>query len=233
MRNLYLALYCEGPTDERFLPILIERLIFELVEQRRGESIEIYPFFFVNKQKFRVTGNAERILEAAKQCREQTILFVQFDVDSQSLEEARQTRFEPGLNKINAVPLTERLCRHLVPVIPDRMIETWILADWKSVLKEPERKMSKVELAELRNQLKSRGCNLPAQPHQAVADRTPKQTLEHIIKIVRGQQSAALGDLHENAAKCIDLKILRKLKAFQQFESELIAKLAELRIIDG
>ena len=158
-------------------------------------------------------------------------MFVQFDADNQSLEEARQTRFEPGLSKINAVPLTERLCRHLVPVIPDRMIETWILADWKSVLKEPQRKMSKVELADLRNQLKLRGCSLPAQPHQAAADLTPKYTLEQITKIVRGQQSDTFADLYDRVGERVNLELLRKLKDFKQFESDLTAKLTELRII--
>lgn len=144
------------------------------------------------------------------------------DADRLGYAEAWKQRFEPGLTL--AQQNSSETCRHLIPVIPVRMIEAWMLAD----------------LNTLRNVL---GTNLSAQeldlPNRAALVETiahPKNTLKEAIQKLnsirsRRRQPIRLDTKYEALARQIDLNRLFEVPAYKAFVGDLATTLEELHFI--
>src|SRR5713101_5245184 len=102
MRYLGLALYTEGPTDDRFLPPILLRLTNDLCLRWAVEDVEISDVLPLEAPpQARKEDRATRILEAARSVRGAfSILFVHADGGGDP-EAAFRERIEPAVRKIH------------------------------------------------------------------------------------------------------------------------------------
>ena len=120
MTMLTLALYCEGRTDERFLPILIQRTIEQVLLQRGRSVVDVLEPSIVRLEAS-FSSQAERSLTAARQTAGYHVLIVHADADYPTPRRALDERFLPGLNLVRHASGPK--CEIVVPLIPVRMTE--------------------------------------------------------------------------------------------------------------
>lgn len=215
MQTLVLALYAEGSTDERFLPPVIQRTVEHIVAERGRTMVDVLEPLLVQKNPD-ISGQAERILDAARQTTGSHALIIHADADHPTAERALTERFQPGLQLVKQAGIDH----HLIPLIPVRMIEAWLLAD-------PDA---------LRQVIGTRDLHLPLQAHQVESDPDPKQTLKDVVQRATAQRrrrrAIRVSDMFAPLARTISLEHLRSVPAYQQFVVDMSAALIELHIIE-
>ncbi len=226
MRYVYLALYAEGKTDNLFLAHVIERTVDTIVRVHAQEMVDVAPVVIANPGA--VSGGAERILAAARIACNCQILIVHKDADAPDPEGALSARYRPGEQLVSNVSDVETICRTLVPIIPVRMTEAWLLADIPAVLAEI---VTNISEQQLRDQLKDRNVKVPAKIQQVGSISDPKDVLDHIVRIVRTHHNTTRHDLYEPVGRNIDLERLGKVPAYQQFVKDITEALKTLHII--
>lgn len=210
MNTLVMGLYVEGPTDDRFLPVIIQRTAEHiLLKYDRAEVTVLEPI--VIKKHPGISDRSESILRAAHDAYGFHMLIVHADADGPTRDEAFRYRFEPGNSLVQAC--TENVCKDILPIIPVRMIEAWMLADMEQFRKALGIKISQQELG-----LHSRAKHVESyQDPKAVIDRIIQQTYsakpQHWGRI-RGQ-------IYADLAPMIRLSRLNDVPAYQQFVSDL------------
>src|SRR5258705_13192519 len=97
--TLVIALFVEGKTDERFLPILIQRVAEYLILNYGLRTVDVLePILIASPKAY--ASNAERILLLAQETAGYHMLVIQSDADFPSAERAFAERFQPGLDLI-------------------------------------------------------------------------------------------------------------------------------------
>lgn len=225
--TLVIALFVEGRTDERFLPVLIQRETESLLLRYSHKVVDVLEPILVEPSE-ECRSNADRLLDLAKQTEGFHLLIVHSDADYPSAERALAERFQPGLDLIieaknNGVPV----CEEILPVIPIRMIESWMIADvstFHSVIG------TRIPVSEL---------ELPQHPHQVESIANPKQALIQAISKALADRPRRRRDpqkelviLQETLARQIRLDELRRVPAFRVFENDLQISLRSLHLID-
>lgn len=215
MRYLSAALYCEGPTDARFLGPLLERLCIEITMQADG-PVEVAPVLDLqDRPADRARIRAERIERAARDSLSAwTVLFVHADADDRDTRTAFDQRVKPAIDRLGDVVGRDRC---IVAVVPVRSTDAWLLAD----------------LAALRSAL---GSNLDAQAlERDVAMRhgierigDPKALVDRIFEgpFRRGRRTPR-ATLVTELGQTASLDALRRLDAFARLESDLKRALRE------
>jgi len=190
--------------------------------QRGRSSVAVLDVYVVEAQPTAHT-QADRILAAARECRNFDALIVHADADRLTLAEARAQRFEPGYQLVRqALASGEDVCAQLVPLIPVRTVEAWMLADLGSLL---------VEL----------GVAVWSSEHRQIAARRvetlsdPKGVLRQIARSARPQtargRSVPLSDLYDSLGRRGNLRPLLALESFQHFVADLADVLAACGIL--
>jgi len=121
LRSLFLALYTEGETDDRFLSNVVLRTVEQILRSEAEELVEVYPVVLAKVE--RGNGGAQAIVQAARIAGNCHILIVHLDADASKPANALSNRYEPGKQLVEHVPAAETICRTLVPIIPSRMTE--------------------------------------------------------------------------------------------------------------
>jgi hypothetical protein len=220
MDVLVLALYAEGPSDAHFLPPIIQRTSEAILARFALTMVGMSDPLIITKKH----GNLDWcILQASQEAKHCHVLLVHNDADRLEYDEARRQRFEPGLHLVQQSG--DEVCHHLVPVIPVRMIEAWMLADGNA----------------LRNVL---GTNLDHQmldlPRRAALVETiadPKYRLNDIIRKInavagsRRRQPINLNAKLEPLARQIDLNKLFEVPSYRTFVNDLAQTLEHLHFI--
>jgi hypothetical protein len=217
MLTLVLALYPEGATDAKFLPVVIQRTAEMVIAARSRSVVDVLEPFVIPVDSDK-KSRAERILAAAQQTQGYHGLIVHADADSATRERALQERIQPGKDLV----LANGLDHCLIPLIPVRMTEAWMLADPQALLDVIGTNMSVTDLG------------LPAQSRLLESDTTPKRTLERVVQVAVGQRRRRrikLADLYAPLAQRINLEYLNELPAFQKFVQDLSDALVDLSII--
>ncbi len=171
MQTLVLALLTEGPTDKRFLPGVIQRTVQYLVAERGCTVIDVQEPMPVDISP-QIQGQAQRILEAARQTEGYHALIIHTDADHHSAERALNERFQPGLLLAQEAGINH----HLVPLIPIRMTEAWLLADPESLCQVIGTRMT------------ANDVGVPERPHQVESDPDPKATLQEVVRRATAQR---------------------------------------------
>lgn len=128
MTALVLALYAEGPTDVRFLPILIRRTVERLLARQGRMDVDVLDVIVMSQDiQRRCTTQVERLVEAARMAAGYHGLIVHADADGPTRNRALDERLAPGFAAIRSV--REKVCMSVVPLIPIHMVEAWMLAD--------------------------------------------------------------------------------------------------------
>lgn len=126
IKQLIIGLACEGKTDERFLLSIIKRT-FENVVFQYTTNIEI-----LDVQTIKVPNKAfieyayDSALEGTKSFGI-LIFCLHTDSDSNSDSDAFKSKINPAIENINSKE--GDICKTVVPIVPIRMIESWMLAD--------------------------------------------------------------------------------------------------------
>lgn len=122
MNSLVLALYAEGRTDERFLPVVIQRTAEQILAQRGCQVVDVPDPIVVDGSIDREhRGRAERILEAARRARGYHALIVHADADHPTPDRSIEERIQPGLHLVHRSE--EAVCRQLVPIVSVQMTD--------------------------------------------------------------------------------------------------------------
>lgn len=222
MHYLGLALYAEGPTDERFLGPLLLRLCDDICTRRARSPVEINEVLPLGESaRLQSTSREERILAAARQAQGAwSLVFIHGDADGDA-QQARNTRVQPAVNRLHEAFGDET---RAVAVIPVRTTEAWAVCDGDA-LREV-----------LGTQLGDAALGLPSSAASSERHADPKQCLTRAFEASqapgRRRQGARVGSLYGPLGERVRLARLRELSAFIAFESELTSALADLRVID-
>jgi hypothetical protein len=218
MSSLSLALYCEGATDRNFLPTIIQRTAQDILNKRARRYVEVLAVDVVagiNKQK-----NGQDILEAATQMYGYHALVIHKDTDSRTYKATREQSFEPGY--LLAKKNHHMACEHLIPIIPIREVEAWMLADHEVL-----RKVLELQEQQVQNlHLKKRAALVETYPD-------PKNTFNEVVKRAEKDRRLKINraSLYTALAEEIRLERLGQVPAYQSFIEELSSLFIELHFI--
>ncbi len=127
---LRFALYHEGSSDQHFLPFLIRRTVGRIVAGRERYALDIFEVEAVNEWNGLPSPTGAyptRVLEAARRAEGFDALVIHRDADSPSTAVALRRYIQPAFKLVEES--TEPICKVLIPIIPVRCIESWMLAD--------------------------------------------------------------------------------------------------------
>ena len=221
MNVLTSAFWGEGPTDERFLPKLIQRVLEEvLLACAQGEWEVMEPLVFQSRDRSFV----DAVADVARQGKDLNLLFIHTDADARDeAAKAWPHKVQPALDRLRELGAAEA-CQQVVAVIPVTKIENWKLAD-REALKE---------IFGVRVDWQELGLNLGATQLEQAA--RSKELLAGVIRAANQQRRHrripfSPADLDEALAKRIALPRLARFQSFQRFLGRLKATLSEQNII--
>ena len=222
MNSLVLALYAEGRTDERFLPVVIQRTLEQILAQRSRQVVDVPDPIVVDGSIDReYSGRAERILEAARCAHGYHALIVHADADHPTPERAMEERIRPGFDLVRQS--AEAVCRQLVPIVPVQMTEAWMLIDSRA-LREV-----------IGTALDAHSLGLPQHARRVESDPDPKHTLNQVIQIAlanrpRRHRRFDIGALYEPLARQISLAQLQAVPSYSRFVGDMTDLLIDLHM---
>ena len=214
--RLYLAFSGEGKTDNRFVPNIINRLISEYMFQNN-----ITAEFSWNI--IRRTGSSKNnILDLCKRENGFTLVFFHRDSGNDTWEDTFNNHLSSALEIINN-DRKERYLRLIVPVIPVKETEAWMLYDKKLLIDKIG-----VNLTEQELQLDYKISNI-----ENVSN--PKERIENAIEIYklklpvkRRKYSVSISDLYDEIALEIELEKLNSSPSFSALKMSLQEKLDKI-----
>lgn len=211
-----MALYCEGNTDKYFLPKIIERTAEKIIRIRATNYVDVLPVTVMDVAK---QQQGKDILEVAMQACGYDVLFVHKYADSRTYEETRVQCFEPGCTLVQSC--REGVCENLIPIIPVREVEAWMIAD-PEVLRE---------LLEIKERLQN--LHLPRRAVLVESDSDPKATLNRVIAKAESERRRKINraSFYESLALEVRLERLDQVPAYRKFLDELSGILLNLGII--
>jgi len=214
--TLSLALYCEGNTDKHFLPKIIERTTEKIILSQATNYVDILPVTVKDVAK---QERGKDILQAAMQAYGCDILIVHKDADSRTYEETKTQCIDPGYMLVQRSH--QEICKKLVPIIPVREIEAWMVADGE-VLRD---------ILEIKERLQN--LRLPKRAVLVESDPDPKATLNRVIAKAESERRRKIErkGFYESLALNVKLERLYLVPAYKKFLDELSEALRDLNII--
>lgn len=219
--QLYIGITVEGTTDARFLKEIIENVFIDAALKCNTDVIiEDVRIVDVPKSTF-----VETMLEASRKAMSDygiSVLCIHADSDARSLHDVEAYKIAPLL-----IALAEKeplnYCKIIVPVIPIRMTEAWMLAN-KELLKEKigAKNMNEIDLG------------IHRRP-ESYAD--PKETIKEAIRIAQTQKvkrrrnKLTINDLYGEMGQVISLHDLRLIPSFCSFEENVKKAFEELNYL--
>jgi hypothetical protein len=221
MNTLVSAFWGEGISDERFLPVLIQRTLEHLMLAcAEGEWDVREPLLF-HPNKVAVTF-VDQVMDLSRQASGFHILFVHTDADAPDAQlRAMPHKILPALKAVRQATPEEEYCREIVPVIPVVKIENWKLADCDAL-----REALATELTD-----EALGLNIGSR--QLEEKSASKELLADILRKVNyGRRiPIVLEDLDAALAKGISLRKIYRFRSFQNFVERLKVVLTDQNII--
>ena len=220
MRNLTIALFAEGSTDYRFLPVVIQRTAEKILCENLSPDVSVLEPLPIDKNVHGQTG-AAKIVEAARIAAGVDLLIVHSDSDNRTLEKTREEQFDPGKRLIDLFP--GDICKEVIPIIPVKNIEAWLLADIDAFRLVVGTNLSEQQL------------NIPLHQRQVESIPDPKLVYREAVRIAlterRKRGSINTGAYYEPLAREIDLEKLKLVPAFRTFYDDFVSFLRQQRFI--
>src|SRR5579859_1818743 len=221
MRKIGLALYCEGNSDGYFLSVLLQRTSRHIIIEGGGSDINIPPVKRIEVPK---SGQGDDILAAAVKAGTEgyDILFVHKDADDAGSEKVRKNHIEPGLRKVHET--TKKVCKYVVPIIPIRETEAWMLADIK-ILQDI-----------LDIDIDAKELGLPTRPVLVEKIADPKHVLQEAVRKSlehksRRRRKIDIETLYTRLAQEVRLDFLKQVPAYNMFANEFMQALKFFNLI--
>jgi hypothetical protein len=214
MTTLVTALYAEGPTDQRFLPLIIQRTAVQILSQRGHTIVDVLEPMLVEPPE---KGERDQsILAVARRVYGYHLLFVHADADAPTATAALRQRIAPGMALVQAAQQQgETVCTDLVPIIPVQMTEAWMLVDRDALL------------AMIGALSDHHDLDIPVRPQQVEQIADPKQQLSRIFaealasRTRRIRRRRRIAELYEPLGRTVDLTALAQTPSYQQFVADL------------
>lgn len=216
---LQIAITTEGPTDNRFLPFIIQKT-FENLALDCNSYIEVYEPQEIEK----ISGPfVKSAITISKKYNYFQIICIHCDADDHSEDNVLKTKITPTIDGINSS--SEDCCKNIVAVIPIYMTEAWMLANPTLLSKRIDSSMSVSDLG------------LP-KISQVETITDPKQTIINAINISEKQgrrrsKKLSISQLYSPISKELNLEDLRNLKSFQVFEKRCREALVKIGYINS
>lgn len=211
---LQISITTEGPTDNRFLPFIIQKT-FENLALECNSYIEVYEPQEIEK----ITGPfIQSAIDLSKKYNYFQIMCIHCDADDNSEETVLKTKLTPVIDAIDT--LEEDCCKNIVAIIPVYMTESWMLANPELLASRIDKSISLSDLG------------LPKIGRvETISD--PKQTIIDAINVSertgrRRSKKLSISQLYSPISKELELKDLRNLKSFQIFETRCREALIKL-----
>ena len=202
----------------------------EMIFAGRGEIVNV-PAVTVSNSSLRTGAleGAQRVLNAAATFYDHDILVVHMDADAVSLSERREFNFMPGERLVQrAKDGNSSVCARLVPLIPMRTMESWILADVETLLTKVLGADKTVSEMKLPKPMK----RLPVSASEIEKYTQPKEALDYIVEhAFATPRKWRRSDIYDPMSELIRLERLRRLSSFRAFEGELKTALVQLGMI--
>jgi Domain of unknown function (DUF4276) len=219
MNALVSSFWGEGISDERFLPVIAQRVIETLLKSCAQGEWEIYEPIVL---RTKADNFVAQVLDVAQQSMGYSILFVHTDADARSeADKAMPNKIEPATHALLSTN-KDLYCHNLVPVVPVVKIENWKLADGDALREALGVSLSDEEM----------GLNISIEVLEQRG--SSKEMLREILRLakLRSRFAPDLEDLDAALAKKIRLDVLCKLNSFSRFIERLKYRLAEQNIIE-
>ena len=221
MTVLVLGLYAEGSTDTRFLSPLIQRTAEKILGQYGLKVVDVADPIIIPKKRGR---QEENILQAALDAYGFHALLVHADADYGTRERALQERIQPGFNLVSRS--IQEVCKDLIPIIPVRMTEAWMIADVTTLCEI------------IGTDIRPENSGLPNRSSLVEQDANPKDTLNQFVRRVnstrpRSRRQIDITTRYDPLARQINLDKLLYVPSFKQFANDLMLMLARLHFVEA
>lgn len=218
MIQLAIGLNAEGVTDYRFVKDIIYRTFEHIIAYECETDIEILDVFNISVNKTTFVETALLASTKGMQERSISVLCIHADADADSIDTVMKNKFLPLFERLIAKSDKE-CCKIIIPVIPVKMIESWMMAD-KDLLKRniDARQMSDGELG------------LDKKPE---AYNDPKEAINKAITVASQNQRKRMrklniGSLYEEMGVQISLEALKQLPSYLTFMDNVRKALRDL-----
>lgn len=219
-RQIIIGLTAEGTTDIRFLESVVTRTFQNIAFNECEYDLELQVHILETKKigldfpEFTQKASIDGVEKFGI-----SVLAIHSDAGKDSYEERKQHKFVPAQQTLDT--LEEDCCKLLVPIIPVRMIEAWMLADTDLLKSEMGTDKSNNVLGIDRNP-------------ESIAD--PKNVIEQAIKIAtedkpKRRQRLSISDLYSIVGDTIGIAALERLESYRKFQDEVRRAYRELNCI--
>ena len=208
MSALLFGFYGEGTRDYGFTKPVVERTLEQLL-----------PHIDILSQDIMVNDPLDQdeiVLEVARRGDGYSLVIFHLDADARTTEQALRDRFAPGYRLVELS--VEDVNQDIVPVIPVRMTEAWMLVDFEAFRQTVGTQKTGDELG------------FPRRPRQVEAIPEPKVVFENAIKNSRPgrRRNIPPDDVYIPLAARVRLDLLEQVPAYQEFKQHLLTTLHAL-----
>lgn len=204
--------YGEGRRDYGFLMPLVERILTVLLPDD-----DLLPIA-LDHLDFDGLSQIEKLKKAAQAAHGYHFLICHIDADGRDGDRARKERFEPGLNEIVQRPDT--MNTDLVPLIPIKMTDAWMLIDFEAFAGVVGTHKSPSELG------------FPDNPAGVERIDDPKALFESAVRSSRPRRRfLPYHEVYKPLALRIRLERLEPITAYQQFRQHMEATLKKVNLL--
>jgi len=208
-KSLDFGFYGEGVRDYGFLLPVVRRILENLLAP---SGIEAHA---LSLDYIKVGGlsEQEKLKHIAEKAKGYSLIVYHLDADRPDEDDAYKNRFEPGYAVIATDP--DKYNVDIVPIIPIHMTDAWILVDFEAFR------------ATVGTNLTAKELGFKSKPHQIESLPNPKQIFEDAVKKVSQNRRKRIPfeDVYVPLAERIDLQLLGKVSAYNNFLKRLSKKL--------
>lgn len=222
MIQIAIGLNAEGVTDYRFLKDIIYRTFSHIIANECEVDIEILDIFsiIVPKTTFEETA-LSAVLKGTSEYGV-SIMCIHADADNNSIEAIHKNKFTPLWDSLKQHS-DNLCCKIIVPIIPIKMTESWMMAD-KELLKRA------INAKNIDDEV----LGLEKKPE---AYRDPKDIINKAIAIAANQsqrkriRNLSIGPLYEEMGGIITIEALEKLPSYVSFANSVRQALRSLNYL--
>jgi hypothetical protein len=217
--QLFIGLFTEGTTDIRFLRNIVKRTFDEISFECQGQ-IEISEIQIIKITK---SSFVEDVINASRKGVNDfgiLILCVHADADDSNDDAVYKYKMNPALSGIENVE--DDICKTIVPIVPVRMTEAWMLAD-KTLLKK-----------EIGTTKTDQELGIYREPEQY---SDPKETIENAIRTARQERTKrhrkdlTISDLYLSIGQSISIDKLKQLSSYNKFQENIRSAFEKLNYL--
>lgn len=221
--QLFIAFTGEGSTDNRFLEKIIKRTIVDIIFNECSTELEVEDIIILTTSKIGKKFD-EYFVDAVRDALNcgAYLLIIHTDSDKDNYEERLAHKFVPALEALRSSDDSNirDYENYIVPIIPIRMIEAWMLAN-KSIFKEEV------------------GTTIPDSTLEITGDpermSDPKQKINDALKIAKDRSTRNrrvniedISELYSPLSNKIPLADLQRLDSYNKFTNNLRQALKSL-----